>query len=243
LRGDQISMVFQDPSSSLNPLHTIGSQVAESIVSHRTAARPDVAGRVVSLLRQVGVPDPERRAGAYPHELSGGQRQRVMIAAAIANAPRLLIADEPTTALDVTVQAQILDLLAGLKTKTAGSSVAGMGMIFVTHNLAVVAEIADSIVVMYAGEVVETGPVDAVFASPRHPYTAALLASAPEGEAERLLAIPGQVPSPFARPPGCCFAPRCTLALPACNAGPIDLAPTETGRQARCIRWRELAFA
>ncbi|ONG54439.1 peptide ABC transporter permease [Pseudoroseomonas deserti] len=231
LRGRDLSMVFQDPSSSLNPLLRIGSQVAEAL-----PRAPGRMARVVELFRQVGLPDPEGRARAWPHALSGGQRQRVMIAAAIANHPRLLLADEPTTALDVTVQAQILELLAGLK-----RSEQGMGMVFVTHNLAVVAQIADRVAVMYAGEVVEEGPVAEVFTAPRHPYTAALIAATPEGEAERLSAIPGAVPQAWAMPAGCRFAPRCSEARPACAQTAPPLQSIGPGRATRCLRWKELA--
>ncbi len=243
LRGNDISIVFQDPASSLNPVHRCGKQVAEAILAHGAGTRRAAARTVVDLLRKVGLPDPARRAQSFPHELSGGQKQRVMIAAAVANTPRLLIADEPTTALDVTVQAQILDLLQTLK-QEAGAGTAGgpgMGLLFVTHNLAVVREIADRVVVMYAGEVVEDGPVVEVFARPRHPYTAALLASAPESDAAELTAIPGTVPSPAALPPGCRFAPRCALSIPACDAtlpAAVAVGPDHT---ARCIRSREMA--
>jgi peptide/nickel transport system permease protein len=240
LRGRDLSMIFQDPATSLNPLLRIGPQIAEAVEAHETGkARPSRAAgraRIVELLRKVGLPDPERRVRSFPHELSGGQKQRVMIAAAIANSPRLLIADEPTTALDVTVQAQVLALLSTLR-----SSERGMGMIFITHNLAVVRQVASQVIVMYAGEVVEKGPVDTVFAAPRHPYTAALLASIPEDAAETLSAIPGAVPQPTAMPPGCRFAPRCGFVAEGCTGEPPVLETPEPGRLTRCRRWRELA--
>jgi peptide/nickel transport system permease protein len=235
LRGDQIGMVFQDPTASLNPVHRIGVQIAETIRAHRPVSRAAAAMQAIELLRDVGLPDPARRAHAFPHELSGGQRQRAMIAGAIANRPHLLIADEPTTALDVTIQAQILDLLASLKHQGGG-----LGLIFITHNLAVVAEIADRIAVMYAGEIVEQGPAAEIFARPRHPYTAALIASMPEGGAPRLTAIAGTVPSPHKLPPGCRFAPRCAHADAACAAVPPVLQTVEPQRTSRCIKWREL---
>ena len=231
--GPDRSMVFQDASAALNPVHRIGEQLAEAL---RSKGGPgEVQPRVIELLRQVGIPDPERRQRAYPHELSGGQRQRAMIALAVANNPRLLIADEPTTALDPTIQAQILQLFQQLKSDNPD-----MGLIFVTHDLAVVAEIADRVVVMYAGEVVESGPVAEVFARPRHPYTAALIASVPEGGAERLMSIPGTVPQPHAMPPGCRFAPRCAHATPECNAAPVKADIPAAGRLTRCIRWKEV---
>jgi peptide/nickel transport system permease protein len=235
LRGDEISMVFQDPSSSLNPVHRVGDQVAEVIRAHRDEPRARAAAQAVNLLKDVGLPDPQQRARAYPHELSGGQRQRAMIATAVANGPRLLIADEPTTALDVTIQAQILDLLMALKTKS------DMGLIFITHNLAVVAEIADRVCVMYAGEIVEEGPVAEVFARPRHPYTAALIASAPNGVNAELAAIPGVVPLPYALPAGCTFAPRCSRAVEQCHAVKPAFAEVGAGHSSRCFRWKEVA--
>jgi peptide/nickel transport system permease protein len=235
LRGNEIAMVFQDPGSSLNPVHRIGDQVAEVIRAHKDISRADALTQAIDLLRDVGLPDPKHRAQNYPHELSGGQRQRTMIATAIANRPRLLIADEPTTALDVTIQAQILDLLATLKTH------GDMGLIFITHNLAVVAEIADRVCVMYGGEIVEEGPVADVFARPRHPYTAALIASAPEGVNAALTTIPGTVPSPQALPTGCTFAPRCACAAAPCHTTKPSFAEIAPGRYSRCLRWQEVA--
>jgi peptide/nickel transport system permease protein len=232
LRGGAIAMVFQDPMSSLNPVHRVGDQVAEAIRAHRDVT-PEAARReAVALLTRVGIADPQARARAYPHELSGGMRQRVMIAMAIANRPRLLIADEPTTALDVTVQAAILDLLAALRREE------GMGLILITHSLGVVAEVADEVVVMYAAQVVERGSVPEVFARPLHPYTRALLAAVPDGEAEPE-GIPGVVPRPDAWPAGCRFAPRCPHAAAACMTPP-RLEPAGQ-RDVRCTRWRELA--
>lgn len=235
LRGNEIAMVFQDPSGSLNPVHRIGDQVAEVIRAHRDTSRAGAAAQAIALLKDVGLPDPKHRARTYPHELSGGQRQRTMIAAAVANRPRLLIADEPTTALDVTIQAQILDLFATFKAH------GDMGLIFITHNLAVVSEIADRVCVMYAGEIVEEGPVADVFARPRHPYTAALIASAPEGVKAALTTIPGAVPPPDALPVGCTFAPRCAAAAAPCHAAKPAFAEIGPGRYSRCLKWREVA--
>lgn len=235
LRGREVSMVFQDAAAALNPVLRIGEQLGEAIRAHVEIDDEALNERVVALLRQVGLPDPERRVRSYPHELSGGQRQRAMIAVAVVNEPRLLIADEPTTALDPTIQAQILKLFQKLKDETEG-----MGLIFITHDLAVVAEIADQVTVMYAGEVVEEGPVDQVFRRPRHPYTAALIASVPEGGADRLLAIPGTVPTPNAMPPGCRFAPRCSHATEACTAVMPDMERPSADRRTRCIRWKEV---
>ena len=235
LRGPEVSMVFQDAAAALNPVYRIGEQVAETLRAQGMTDAAEVRARVVELLGHVGIPDPESRRRAYPHELSGGQRQRAMIALAVANNPRLLIADEPTTALDPTIQAQILDLFRKLRRDTPG-----MGLVFVTHDLAVVSELADQVAVMYAGEVVESGPVAEVFARPTHPYTAALIASVPEGDADRLRTIPGTVPPPHDLPPGCRFAPRCDFATAACTAQTPPAQESGPGRITRCIRWKEV---
>jgi peptide/nickel transport system permease protein len=227
LRGGVAGIVFQDPSSSLNPVHRIGRQVAEAVRG------PEARRRAIALLSRVGLPDPAARARAFPHTLSGGMRQRAMIAIAIANDPRVLIADEPTTALDVTIQAQVLDLLAALRREH------GMALLFITHSLPVVAGIADRVAVMYAGQVVETGAVASVFARPLHPYTAALLASAPREDGTLPQPIPGAVPSPHDWPKGCGFAPRCAHRADACDAPPPLLTVGED-RATRCVRWREL---
>ncbi|MCC9598822.1 MULTISPECIES: ABC transporter ATP-binding protein [unclassified Rubrivivax] len=224
LVGRDVAMVFQEPMSSLNPCFTVGWQVGEALATHLGLDRAARKRRVVELLEQVGIPDAARRASAFPHQLSGGMCQRVMIAMALACQPRLLIADEPTTALDVTIQAQILDLLLALQRDT------GMALVLITHDLGVVAETADRVVVQYAGRQVETAPVDALFADPHHPYTAALLAALPErAVGERLAAIPGVVPGQFDRPAGCLFAPRCPHAQPRC-ATPPGPAADELGR-------------
>jgi peptide/nickel transport system permease protein len=220
--------------SSLNPLHRVGAQIAEAIMAHGGLSAVDAQARAITLLRQVGIPDPERRARAFPHEMSGGMRQRVMIAMAIANGPRLVIADEPTASLDVTIQAQVLELLAELKRES------GLALIFISHSLPVVAEIADRVVVMYAGEVVEEGPVDAVFGNPLHPYTAALIASAPSEEGKPPQAIGGTVPSPDVVLPGCRFAPRCTRRAERCEIAPAPMVEVGQGRRSRCLRWAEL---
>ena len=242
IRGNDIGMVFQEPLTSLNPVYTIGEQIAEPIRIHLGASHQAAAEQAVRLLDDVGIPDPRRRAGQYPHELSGGMRQRATIAMALACNPRLLIADEPTTALDVTIQAQILDLLAALQAER------GMAMLFVTHNLGVVAEIADRLAVMYAGTIVETGTVERVFAHPRHPYTRGLMRSVPRlGEATLLKeagmtlpTIPGSVPALTELPSGCPFAPRCPLAIDACRAAFPPLADTGGDQLSRCIRWPEV---
>jgi len=211
VRGDEIAMVFQDPLSSLHPLYRVGAQIVEAIRAHRDIAKSPARAETIELLELVGIPDPAKRVDAYPHELSGGQRQRVMIAMALCNDPKLLIADEPTTALDVTVQAQILGLLAKLQRER------GMALVLVTHDLGVVADMADEIAVMYAGQIVESAPAERMFSTPEHPYTWGLLRSIPtlDGPREELLEpIPGSPPSPLAPPPGCRFHPRCPYSEP-----------------------------
>lgn len=242
LRGNDVAMVFQEPMTSLNPVFTVGEQIAEPIRIHLGKSHRSAAADAVRLLGEVGIPDPERRAKQYPHELSGGMRQRVTIAMALACDPQLLIADEPTTALDVTIQAQILTLMAKLQAERS------MAVLFITHNLGVVAEIADRVAVMYAGRIVETGPVQDIFDHPRHPYTKGLLRSVPKlGEAAQLKAqgrdlptIAGNVPSLRHLPPGCAFANRCELATESCRAAVPVLEEVSSGRHARCIRWREV---
>ncbi|MEO8523453.1 MAG: ABC transporter ATP-binding protein [Caldimonas sp.] len=239
LRGRDLAMIFQEPMTSLNPVFTIGEQIAEAAVLHLGMHRSAAARRALEMLELVEIPAAKQRFGHYPHQLSGGMRQRVMIAIALACNPLLLIADEPTTALDVTIQAQILALLEKLRREI------GMAVLFVTHNLAVVAEIADRVVVMYAGKVVEEGDVRSVFRAPRHPYTQGLLACLPRralddlapGATRRLNAIPGQVAGPHDPLPGCAFAPRCALALAECAAAMPPLADIAAGRRSRCLRW------
>ena len=231
VRGREVAMIFQDPMMALNPVYTVERQIGEVLKHHFGRSRRETFDEVVELLRLVGVPAPEQRARQYPHNLSGGMRQRVMIAMALACRPRLLIADEPTTALDVTVQAQVLDLIQGLKEKF------GMAVLLITHDLGIVAETAHRVVVMYAGRKVEEGGVADIFGDPRHPYTRGLLGAAKweEGDGGLLKEIPGTVPSPFDMPKGCSFAPRCPVAVGRCrNEAPssVDIAPQ---RPVRCF--------
>ncbi|KRE97996.1 hypothetical protein ASG88_17600 [Nocardioides sp. Soil777] len=236
VRGNDIAMVFQDPMTSLNPAFTIGDQLIEAVLLHRKIKKAAARARAVELLELVGIPDPQKRLAQFPHEFSGGMRQRALIAIALANEPKLLIADEPTTALDVTVQAQIIDLLRRLQKDI------GMGVIFVTHDLGVVAEICDRVAVMYAGQIVETAPVAELFSHPKHPYTAGLLASMPQtaDQKERLVSIPGLVPLPGSVTEGCRFRARCSYAADACAVGEIILSPQDVNHEARCVRSDEL---
>ncbi len=238
VRGDQIAMVFQDPMTSLNPAFTIGTQLVDTIRMHRSVGRAEATARARELLELVGIPDPDRRLHDYPHQLSGGMRQRALLALALSCEPRLLIADEPTTALDVTVQAQILDLLRSLQQRLH------MAVIFVTHDLGVVADLCSRVIVMYAGQVVEEAPVEELFSRPRHPYTEGLLAAIPQAgvPGERLASIPGVVPAAIAMPDGCRFHPRCPYAVPECATTPVELRPTGAGHTSRCIRVDDLAL-
>ncbi|BAL78339.1 ABC transporter ATP-binding protein [Bradyrhizobium cosmicum] len=232
LRGNRLAMIFQEPMTSLNPSLTIGDQITETILRHRGGSRRSARERAIELLRRVHIPSAERRIDEYPHKLSGGMRQRVMIAMALACDPRLLIADEPTTALDVTLQAQILELMRELK------AASGAAIILITHDLGVVAEVCDEVAVMYAGEIVERAPVDELFAAPQHPYTVGLLGSIPrlDHRAEQLATIEGMVPN-MARPPaGCRFAARCPFVLDACTKAPPPLVELSPGHLSRCIR-------
>jgi oligopeptide/dipeptide ABC transporter ATP-binding protein len=230
LRGSRIGFVFQEPMTSLNPVFTVGDQIVESLVIHKRLPKVEAAKRAIALLDAVRIPKAAERARDYPHELSGGQRQRVLIAAALACDPPLLIADEPTTALDVTVQAEVLDLLRSTQADR------GLAMLFISHDLAVVSSVANRIAVMYAGRIVEEGPAAEVIAHPLHPYTRGLLASRPGGApGTRLQAIPGVVPDMTAPPPGCAFAPRCAERTEACDQRPPAVTDVSPGRAVRCV--------
>ena len=230
IRGNQIAMIFQEPLTSLNPVFTIGDQIGEAIQIHQTAPQDEVIQRSEQLLKDVGIADPAQRLKDYPHQLSGGQRQRVMIAMALACDPELVIADEPTTALDVTVQAQILRLLETIQTERS------MSVLYITHDLGVVQKVADRICVMYAGMIAEQGKKDAVLKTPKHPYTQALLASLHNREkrGQRLYSIPGTVPNPAYKPSGCPFHPRCRHAVQTCREQYPDMCEYEDGHRARC---------
>ena len=244
IRGNDISMIFQEPMTSLNPVFTVGDQIAEAIRLHRGESRAEAMALAADMLDRVGIADPGKRVADYPHQMSGGMRQRAMIAMALSCNPTVLIADEPTTALDVTIQAQILDLMRTLQRESEER----MSIVFITHNLGVVADMADRVVVMYGGRIVEEGTVVDIFKSPRHPYTIGLLNSIPrsvrQGEEAlgdyRLEAIPGNVPNPMSLPPGCAFEPRCGHAIADCGRAVPTLAAIARGHHSRCIRWAEL---
>jgi len=235
IRGRDIAMIFQEPMTALDPVFTVGEQIGEAWRTHFPGSRAGVRERVIEALAKVGIPLPARRHDEYPHQLSGGMRQRVMIAMALICEPKLLIADEPTTALDVTVQAQITDLLLEISER------AGTALMFITHDLGVVAEVCTRMITMYAGEVVEDAPVDDALIRPRHPYTSGLLRSLPRLAERRkqLPSIPGRVPTPAMMPPGCRFRERCAHAAPGCEREQ-ELAPIEAGRRVRCARAAEL---
>ena len=232
VRGNRMAMIFQEPMTSLNPVFTIGDQIAESVMRHQGLSASAARQRALEMLEKVRVPDALQRLDAYPHELSGGMRQRAMIAMALANDPALIIADEPTTALDVTIQAQILSLVASLQTET------GTSMMLITHDLGVVAEVADEVIVMYAGRVVESGSVKTLFDDPQHPYTIGLMGSMPSvGPREgRLATINGRVPTPAEMPGGCRFASRCPFVIAACREARPPLLEVSAGHFAACIR-------
>ena len=235
IRGNKIAMIFQEPMTSLNPIHPVGKQIAESVLLHSKATKKEAMARALQLLELCGIPDPEQRMKEYPHQLSGGMRQRVMIAIALACDPELLIADEPTTALDVTIQAQILQLMKDLKKDR------DMSIIMITHDLGIVYDFCDRVVVMYTGEVVESAPVKALFDTPLHPYTEGLIGALPRlGEtADRLEAIEGMVPDAGDMPQGCHFHPRCKYATDRCRAEHPPLTTRPDGRQVRCFRAEE----
>jgi oligopeptide/dipeptide ABC transporter ATP-binding protein len=238
VRGGLVSMIFQEPSVALSPVHRIGDQIIEALQLHRPVSREEARTRAIEMLRRVGISAPERRIDQYPHEISGGMRQRVVIAMALMCSPELLIADEPTTALDVTIQAQILQLIRQIQQDL------GCSVLFITHDLGVVAQVADEVAVMYLGRIVEQGPVRTVLREPRHPYTRGLLLCRPSiGSGDRLETIPGTVPSPANVPPGCPFHPRCAFAVAGrCDrGGPPPLETAAPGHEVACVRHREIA--
>ncbi|MCI8441016.1 MAG: ABC transporter ATP-binding protein [Provencibacterium sp.] len=233
IRGNEISMIFQEPMTSLNPVFTVGKQIMESFIIHQKLDKKAARERTIEMIRLVGIPSPEKVVDQYPHELSGGMRQRIMIAMALACSPKILIADEPTTALDVTIQAQIMRLLSELKKKT------GTSIIIITHDLGVVAQIAQNAMVMYAGQAVEYAPVRSIYKEPLHPYTIGLLKSIPKlnEETDTLYNITGMVPSPNAYPQGCRFCPRCEQARPVCEEKLPPLMELSDGRKVRCWKY------
>jgi peptide/nickel transport system ATP-binding protein/oligopeptide transport system ATP-binding protein len=235
VRGNEISMIFQEPMTSLNPVFTIGDQIMEAILLHQGLHKAEARKKTIEILDRVKIPSPETRIDAYPHQLSGGMRQRAMIAMALSCQPKLLIADEPTTALDVTIQAQVLRLLKEIQREM------GMAVMLITHDLGVVTEIADRVAVMYAGRIVEMASIEAIFRQMRHPYTKGLLDSIPQlkEKKNRLNAIPGQVPNPIDLPVGCKFHPRCYLMIEACKKEEPPLFKVNGDHFSRCIRWQE----
>jgi len=235
VRGNDISMIFQEPMTSLNPVFTIGNQIMEALQLHQNLDKKEARKKAIEMLGRVRIPSPEVRIDSYPHQLSGGMRQRAMIAMALSCQPKLLIADEPTTALDVTIQAQVLRLLKEIQGEM------GMAVMLITHDLGVVAEIADRVAVMYAGRIVETGPIEAIFGEMRHPYTKGLWESIPQlkEKRRRLNAITGQVPDPMNLPAGCKFHPRCYLMIDDCKKEEPPLYPVNGKHFSRCLRWKE----
>jgi peptide/nickel transport system ATP-binding protein/oligopeptide transport system ATP-binding protein len=235
IRGNDISMIFQEPMTSLNPVFTIGDQIMEAIIFHQRLGKAEARERAIEMLDRVRIQAPEMKVDAYPHQLSGGMRQRAMIAMALSCQPKLLIADEPTTALDVTIQSQVLNLLREIQREM------GMSVMLITHDLGVVAEIADRVAIMYAGRIMEYGPIDAIFSQVRHPYTKGLLDSIPQlrEKKQRLDAIPGQVPDPMNLPVGCKFHPRCYLMIEECKKAEPPLVQANRDHFSRCMRWKE----